>query len=116
MDYAAGQLTNLLEPGADGVTVIHSTDIGYDLAGRITSEILAPTTGVPVLPAATQTFDVDNRLLIHNGQATSFDLDGNLLTLPGVTPASYTYDARNRLTAAGGLSYTYDSENICYPS
>ena len=60
----------------------------------------------------TQTFDADNRLLTHNGAATTFDADGNLLSIAsGVAPASYTYDARNRLTSAGGLSYAYDAEN-----
>ncbi len=29
----------------------------------------------------------------------------------GLSPSTYTYDARNRLTSAGGLSYGYNAEN-----
>lgn len=77
----------------------------------MTGETLNPAL-VATAFTATQTFDHDNRLLTHNGAATTFDADGNLLTIAsGVAPASYTYDARNRLTAAGGLTYTYDAEN-----
>jgi RHS repeat-associated protein len=60
----------------------------------------------------TQTFDQDDRLMAQNGSSVTTDPDGNLLSIAsGVTPATYTYDARNRLTAAGGLTYGYNSEN-----
>jgi RHS repeat-associated protein len=77
----------------------------------LTSANLNPaTTGVT--PNAVQTFDQDDRLVTQNGSAVTLDSDGNLLSIAnGVTPASYTYDARNRLTASGGLSYGYNSEN-----
>jgi RHS repeat-associated protein len=108
---AAGQLTQLRELAADGVTLIYSGDHTYDVAGQLVGEVLFPAL-TPALVNTVQTFDRDNRLLTHNGAATTFDADGNLLTIAsGVAPASYTYDARNRLTSAGGISYTYDAEN-----
>jgi RHS repeat-associated protein len=107
---AAGQLSAQTELAVDGVTVIYSTNPAYDAAGRITGETLASAVPVAVPSQTTMTYDVDNRLATLNGLATTFDADGNLLTLPGGTPPAYTYDARNRLTAAGGLSYAYDAE------
>lgn len=108
---AAGQLTQLTELATDGVTVIYSGTHSYDDAGQLAGETLTPGL-TPVVASVTQTFDADNRLLTHNGSATAFDADGNLLSVAtGVTPSSYTYDARNRLTSAGGLTYGYNAEN-----
>lgn len=91
--------------------MIYSGTHGYDAAGQLSGETLLPGL-VPTVVDITQTYDTDNRLLTHNGAATTFDADGNLLTIAaGVAPASYTYDARNRLTSAGGLTYGYDAEN-----
>jgi RHS repeat-associated protein len=107
----AGQLLHLKEIGADGTTLIYSGDFNYDLAGQLSTEMLNPSVS-PTVSFATQTFDGDNRLLTHNGAAVNFDANGNLLTVAaGLMPSSYTYDARNRVAAAGGLSYTYDAEN-----
>ena len=107
---AAGQLTALTETGVDGVTAIHDSVIAYDLAGRVGGETLSPRMPVPLTGTVAQTFDVDNRLLTHNGQSATFDANGNLLALPGGAPAGLAYDARNRLTSAGALSYGYDAE------
>ncbi len=108
---AAGQLTQLMEVAPDGVTVIYSGTHGYDAAGQLTAETLFPGIS-PVIVSVTQAFDSDNRLLAHNGAATTYDADGNLLSVAsGLAPASYIYDSRNRLTSAGGLTYTYDAEN-----
>ena len=109
---SAGQLTQVADLKADQVTVIYSGSYGLDLAGQLTSETLVPAL-TPTASNATQTVDLDNRLLTFNGSAVTFDANGNLLSIAsGVAPASYSYDARNRLTAAGGgVSYTYDSDN-----
>ena len=91
--------------------MIYSGSHSYDAAGQLVGETLTPATQ-PVPVSAAQTFDRDNRLLTHNGAATTFDADGNLLSIAsGVAPASYTYDARNRLTAAGSFGYGYNAEN-----
>ncbi len=54
-------------------------------------------------------YDADNRLATFNGQAVSHDLDGNMTygPLTNNTLVNYTYDARNRLLAVGGLQYGY---------
>jgi RHS repeat-associated protein len=107
----AGQLSQLTELAPDGTTVFYSGAHSYDAAGQLTGETILPALAAAIV-STTQTFDADNRLLTHNGAATTFDADGNLLSVAsGITPASYTYDARNRLAAAGGLSYGYNAEN-----
>jgi RHS repeat-associated protein len=106
----AGQLTQLNELAPDGITALYASEISYDLVGRIVGERMSPVMPVPSSGAFSQTFDVDNRLLTHNGQPTTFDLNGNLLSLPGGSPSSFSYDARNRLISASGLTYGYDAE------
>jgi RHS repeat-associated protein len=107
----AGQLTQITDYAPNGTTVIYSAVYGYDLAGQLTSANLSPAT-VGVTPNVTQTVDQDDRLQTQNGSAATLDADGNLLSIAsGVTPATYTYDARNRLITAGGLAYGYNSEN-----
>jgi RHS repeat-associated protein len=56
------------------------------------------------------TYDDDNRISTFNGLSVSYDLDGNLTSGPGTNNAfvSYAYNARNQLTNAAGLAYTYD--------
>ena len=56
------------------------------------------------------TYDQDNRLATFNGANVTIDADGNLTygPLTNNTFGTYTYDARNELTTAGGLSYGYD--------
>jgi len=57
------------------------------------------------------TVDSDNRLATFNGTNVTNDLNGNMTGAPltNGTFATYTYDARNRLGSAGGLSYMYDA-------
>ena len=107
---AAGQLTQLADLAPDSVTTLYSEGTGFDGAGRVTSSAITPMLPVPPAAATTASYDSDNRLLTFNGQATTFDANGNLLALPGGTPATFSYDARNRLVAAGALSYGYDAE------
>ena len=54
-------------------------------------------------------YDDSNRLVEYNGQAVTYDLDGNMLNMGGML---LTYDSANRLISAGNNSYTYDVENI----
>ncbi|MFD1886815.1 RHS repeat-associated core domain-containing protein, partial [Paenibacillus wenxiniae] len=58
------------------------------------------------------TYTADNRLATVNGQAVKYDAEGNMLHGPlQGSMQDYSYDARNRLIAAGGVSYGYDNEN-----
>jgi YD repeat-containing protein len=66
-------------------------------------------------PAVTMAFDADNRVTSLNGQAVTYNADGNLThgpvaTAVATTLVGYGYDARNRLSSAGGYSYAYDPE------
>lgn len=112
--------------------------IGYDAVGRSESitesaglewilgywpsdeiKTLDLTPSVPfhrlsAVPSATMTFDSANRLDTYNGQTVSNDTDSNMQN--GPIPATgamgvFAYDSRNRLTSAGGLTYTYNAEN-----
>ena len=82
-------------------------------AYRLPSYTPAPMTKTLPPPPATMTYDTDNRLATYNGQAVSSDANGNLLAAPvaGTLLGALTWDARNRLTSAGGVSYAYDAEN-----
>lgn len=57
------------------------------------------------------TYGTDNRLATYNGQPVTYDADGNMTTGPlgSDTASQFTYDSRNRLMSAGGLTYTYDA-------
>ena len=108
---AAGQLTELKEYKPDGATTFYVAIYEYNALGQLTREDVVPAIDAPVAPVM-QTFDRDNRLLSHNGAAIDLDADGNLRSIAaGVTPASYSFDARNRLTDAGDVRYVYDAEN-----
>ena len=63
------------------------------------------------------TYDDDNRLATFKGRvwqsSCRLDSDGNLTNGPltNDTFVSYTYDARNRLLNAGGVTNAYDAMN-----
>jgi len=40
----------------------------------------------------------------------TYDAVGNLITVPPPFPASYSYDAENRMTTTAGVTYTYDGD------
>ena len=52
--------------------------------------------------------DDNNRLIEYNGQAVTYDAEGNMLSANGLV---LTYDSANRLISAGNNSYIYDIEN-----
>ncbi|TVP81333.1 MAG: RHS repeat protein [Puniceicoccaceae bacterium] len=86
----------------------------YDLAGQITSRFHAPIPDASfVHPTFAGTYDDDNRLLTVNSNTVVHDDDGNM-TSGAITATSgiipLTYNSRNQLTSADGVSYTYDSE------
>jgi uncharacterized protein RhaS with RHS repeats len=60
-------------------------------------------------PLTSATYDAANRLTAWNGALLTYDDNGNLLSEGS---RSYSWDARNRLTALGGLqpaSFQYDA-------
>ena len=106
---AAGQTTNIVEKAANGNVIVFFKQ-GWDNAARMQWEFGAPLPHSTGLPTRNMTFDDDNRLVNIDGQSVMNDLDGNMTNGPisSGTLGAYTYDTRNRLTSAGGLSYTYD--------
>lgn len=108
----AGQLEKVEERKPNGE--LHSFfKLEYDLGGRVTSrfELPMPTVAANETMAA-MTYDDDNRLLTWTGQAVIHDADGNMTSgpSPGGVLTTFTYNARNQLTGAVGVSYTYDPE------
>lgn len=103
---AAGQVTQLSY--AKGTTSLGTLSYSYDLGGRRTSTggTLAKT-GLPnALGVASH--NLANQLNQWGAQALSYDANGNLLS-DGAT--TYTWDARNRLSALSGAqtaSFKYD--------
>ena len=109
---AAGQITRLEERKADG-RLLNLQDFGFDDAGRITREFIAPIPQSFDLPTNTVTYDNNNRIATFNGLNVTHDVDGNMTSGPltGNTLETHVYDARNRLASVGGISYQYDAEN-----
>ena len=74
----------------------------YDGAGNVTVD-----------NSRTFIYDTNNRLMQYNGNAVTYDEDGNMLsaTLNGEETA-FSFDSGNRLVSAGGHVYTYNAENV----
>lgn len=97
-----------LSYGAGG-SQLGNLSYGYDADGRVISKggTLAAT-GVPTSVSG-NTFNADNGMTAFGGASLSYDANGNL-TSDGTN--TYTWDARNHLTAIGGAataSFTYDA-------
>lgn len=97
---------------ASGGTVIRQFDFVYDAAGDIVKEQVVPEpTFFPFIPA-TMTYTAANRLATYNGEAVTFDADGNMTLGPlngGLV--TFAFDSRNRLSNVGDMAYRYDTEN-----
>ena len=116
MNYdAAGQLTNIWEQMANTLPIAWFR-FNWNSNATVNWEFLAPPPHSVTVPTRTMTYDSDNRLYQFQGpsmgslQSVSVDSDGNLTSGPltNDTFAAYTYDARNRLSNAGGVTNTYD--------
>jgi len=58
------------------------------------------------------TYSAANRLATYNGEAVSFDADGNMTFGPVYgSMVNFEFDSRNRLLSAGGRTYRYNAEN-----
>jgi RHS repeat-associated protein len=107
----ASQLRFIKEYKSDG-TVITFQELRYDDDGRITYNFIYPKPDAITLLSDDLLYDYDNRLSTWNSQSVVFDPDGNMTNgpLPSGTIGAYSYDARNRLTSAGGLGYRYNPD------
>ncbi|WP_229771373.1 RHS repeat-associated core domain-containing protein [Burkholderia pseudomallei] len=107
----ASELTGLTYTQSNG-NAVGNLAYGYDADGRITSK--SGSFAMDVLPTATTqpaTFDLNDRKTSFNGQAVTYDANGNLIS-DGTN--TYTWNARNQLTqiSQGGntqLSFSYDA-------
>jgi RHS repeat-associated protein len=107
----ANELLGLAYVQANG-TVLGNLAYGYDNGGRRVSKTNSFNTDLlPAPTTQTPTFDLNDRETSFNGQALTYDADGNL-TFDGTN--TYTWNARNQLTqvsqnGVAQLSYTYDA-------
>jgi len=100
-----GLITSIIDPGGN------SWDRTYDNSGRLTSYT------DPLGQLQTMTYDNRNRLNTTTypntlgTQSLSYDAVGNLIsnTYSDGTTLIYSYDAKNRLTSANGLSLGYNT-------
>ena len=110
---AAGQATSILEANALGspIALFH---YNWNNAAEVQWELAAPLPhSTNALPTRTMTYDADNELAKVDNNNVVVDYDGNLTSGPltNDTFAAYTYDARNRLLNAGGVTNAYDAMN-----
>jgi RHS repeat-associated protein len=110
---AEGQVLSQREIITATSRVFHFQKFSYDAAGQVSNKFTAPAGHPWTDPAFTGTCDDDNRLLTANGGAVVHDADGNMTSGP-ITATSGTqmlvYNARNQLTSAVGITYSYDAE------
>jgi RHS repeat-associated protein len=109
---AASQLTSIKET-ANG-KLISYLKFDYDAAGQITRRFRAPLVNSGwQQPSFSATYDDDNRLATLNGQPVTHDADGNMTYGPIRQDSGHlnlSYNSRNQLISADGLSYSYDAE------
>jgi RHS repeat-associated protein len=107
----ANELTGLSYAQGNG-TAVGNLTYGYDNDGRRISKTNSfNTDALPTPTGQAPTFDLNDRETSFNGQALTYDANGNL-TFDGTN--TYTWNARNQLTqiSQGGvaqLTYSYDA-------
>lgn len=110
---AKGLMNTLRELGVAGAVIVEWT-FSYDAAGQLIDEVRTPAATVPLPTTVRMTYDGDNRVASYNGQPVVMDADGNLRRGPlaGGVFGDLSVNARNQLTAAGSISYTYDLQGL----
>ncbi|MEI6076402.1 MAG: RHS repeat-associated core domain-containing protein [Verrucomicrobiota bacterium] len=108
----AGQATNIMEQMSNSLPIAIFKH-GWTNSGSLAWEFAAPLPHSGTVPTRTMTYDDDNRLLTVNGASVTNDADGNLTYAPltNGTFVSQTFDPRNRLLNAGGVTNAYDALN-----
>ncbi len=106
---AVGQITNSSIGSSPGNSQYRT--YRYDAVGSVVSEV-DPSLARPATPGPALTYDNANRLIAVNGQAVSYDVDGNMLNVwNGSAFDTAGYDSRNRLVSLGNTTFTYDADN-----
>lgn len=80
----------------------------YDKVGNIIKERVYPTISPKALASLQMSYAKGNLLNEANQTKASFDADDNMLSWGDL---KLTYDSRNRLIKANGVSYAYDVQN-----
>ncbi len=108
----AGEETNILEQNVEGFPIALFS-LNWNSAAEAQWEFAAPLPHTNTLPTRSMTYDADNRLFSVDTHNVTEDSTGNLLNGPltNDTFANYSYDARNRLQSAGGVTNFYDALN-----
>jgi RHS repeat-associated protein len=108
----ANQLQSIRE--TNGGKLFSYIGFKYDNAGQVKNRFRAPLVNSGWQhPSFSATCDNDNRLATVNGQTVTHDDDGNMTYGPITGDSGFLnlgYNARNQLTAADGISYSYDAE------
>ena len=115
---AAGQVTNIYEQMANSLPIAIFKH-GWTNTGNMAWEFAAPLPHSSTAPLRSMTYDADNRLATFKGpsmgssQSVGTDGDGNITSAPltNDTFVAYTFDVRNRLLNAGGVTNSYDAVN-----
>jgi RHS repeat-associated protein len=109
---SAGEETNILEETAEDFPIALFS-LNWNNAGEMQWEFDAPMPHTNAPPTRTMTYNDDNELATVDGMSVTEDSDGNLTDGPLTNDdfATCTFDARNRLLNAGGVTNAYDAMN-----
>ncbi len=109
---SAGELTNIWEQMANGLPIAWLRH-NWNPSATMNWEFAAPLPHTNAPPSRSMTYNDDNELATVDGSSVTVDSDGNLTYGPLTNDnfATYTFDARNRLLNAGGVTNVYDAMN-----
>jgi RHS repeat-associated protein len=114
--YDAAGRPDLIEEYGPGMKLIFVHKHGFypsdEMAWRYTLPVKRTSGNDPPQMLA-MTYNADNQLATWGGQSITHDPDGNMTIGPapdGSSLASYSYDSRNRLIGALGVTYSYDAD------
>lgn len=114
--YDAAGRPDVIEEYGPGMKLIFVHKHGFYPSDEMAWRYELPakrTSGTDPPPMLAMTYNADNQLDTWSGLAVVHDPDGNMTSGPapdGSSLVSYAYDARNRLTAALGATYSYDAD------
>jgi len=109
---SAGELTNVWEQMANSLPIAWNR-FNWNSNSTMQWEFAAPLPHTNAPTSRTMTYNDDNELKTVDGSSVTVDLDGNLISGPLTDDnfTAYTFDVRNRLLNAGGVTNGYDAMN-----